>query len=416
MRSINWSGAPEGATPVQRRNYLLVQIDGFGVGLEVAAATFLPVFLARLGASNFEIGLLTAMPAFTGLLLSIPAGRFLQSHGNVVAWHSRTRLLYVSSYAVIGVASLVLPGPYVIPALLAIRMVATFSLTLLAVAFTVVMNAVAGPTGRYALMSRRWSIGGITSALAVMTVGQILNRLEFPTNYQLVLIFLSSSGLISYFSSIRIQLPDPEPASRAHGLSFSQRVKGSIDLIRREPAFISFNAKWFVYAAGLIQSIPLFPLYYVNTVQATDAWIGIINSVQAAVAPLGYLLWARQIRARGSRFVMLSTTLALALYPALTALTHRVEWIALYAGLSGIFAAGLNLVSFDELMKTVPTEYSAFFVSLTQTLQNFSAVATPLLGTLLADQIGLGGALVVSGLLRLTGFGLFAFGKGAAGQ
>jgi hypothetical protein len=35
---------------------------------------------------------------------------------------------------------------------------------------------------------------------------------------------------------------------------------------------------------------------------------------------------------------------------------------------------------------------------------------------MLADQIGLGGALVMSGLLRLTGFGLFAFGKSAAGQ
>ena len=43
----------------------------------------------------------------------------------------------------------------------------------------------------------------------------------------------------------------------------------------------------------------------------------------------------------------------------MTAITQRVELIAIYAGLAGIFQAGLDLVFFDELMKTVPLEYSA---------------------------------------------------------
>jgi len=41
-------------------------------------------------------------------------------------------------------------------------------------------------------------------------------------------------------------------------------------------------------------------------------------------------------------------------------------------------------------------------------LQYLSAVVTPLLGALLADHIGIGGALVVSSMMRLIGFGLFA--------
>jgi len=88
--------------------------------------------------------------------------------------------------------------------------------------------------------------------------------------------------------------------------------------------------------------------------------------------------------------------------------THRVEFIALFAGLAGIFQAGLDLVFFDELMRTVPVQYSATFVSLAQSLQYLSAVVTPLLGALLADHIGIGGALVVSSMVRLIGFGLFA--------
>jgi len=146
-------------------------------------------------------------------------------------------------------------------------------------------------------------------------------------------------------------------------------------------------------------------------VQATDAWIGIINSVQMAIMLVGYLFWARQGRVRGSRFVLLATTLGMAIYPALIASTRRVEWIAVYAGLAGIFQAGLNLVFFDELMKTVPVQHSATFVSLSQSSQYLSTVAAPLVGTFLADAIGVGGGLVVSALLRLAGFGLFAWGR-----
>ena len=62
-------------------------------------------------------------------------------------------------------------------------------------------------------------------------------------------------------------------------------------------------------------------------------------------------------------------------------------------------------------MKTVPVQYSATFVSVAQTLQYLSAVVAPLLGTLLADHVGIGGALVVSAIVRLVGFGLFAWGK-----
>ncbi len=70
LKSIRISVAPPDATPVQKKNFINVQIDAIGVGLANAAAPFLPVFLTRLGASSFEVGLLTSMPALTGLLLA----------------------------------------------------------------------------------------------------------------------------------------------------------------------------------------------------------------------------------------------------------------------------------------------------------------------------------------------------------
>ena len=411
MLPFRWSIAPENATPVQKQNFLKVQIDGIGIGLATAAAPFLPVFLTRLGATNFEVGLLTAMPAATGLFFAILVGRFLQSRRQVVPWYSGVRFLVVLCYALTGLAPFIVPKEYLVQAVLLIWAAATLPQTVVSVAFSVVMNAVAGPQHRYDLMSRRWTILGLTSAITVAIAGQVLDRLSFPINYQLVFMGLSVGGLLSYAYSSRIELPDVAPPPRRPGQSLSQRFKGYVSLIRSQPAFVSFTAKRFVYLSGAALAAPLFPLYFVREVHASDAWIGIINTAQTAILLVGYPLWSRQWRVRGARFVLLWTTLGLTLYPALIAFTHRVEWIVLYAGLAGIFQAGLDLVFFDELMKTVPPEHSATFVSLAQSLQYLSTVASPLVGAFLADHIGLGGGLLVSAALRLIGFGLFAWEK-----
>jgi hypothetical protein len=411
MKRFHWSAAPAGATSIQRQNFLNVQIDAIGIGLASAAAPFLPVFLARLGASHFQVGLLTAMPAVAGFLLAIIIGRFLQSRRNIVPWFSGARLLTNVAYALTGIVPFLLPHAYIVPAVLLIWAAVTIPQTVVNISFSVVMNAVAGPEGRYELMSRRWSILGFTTAITVALMGQILDRLSFPFNYQVVFLALSIGGLISYHYSSHIDLPDTEQPPSPSGQSWRERGKGFVELIRGEPAFVTFTTKQFVYTIGTALAAPIFPLYYVHEVRASDTWIGLITTAQTAIVLVGYYLWVRQSKRHGGRFVLLWATLGLALHPALVAFTHHTGWIVLFAGLSGIFQAGLNLVFFDELMKTVPPRHSATFVSLAQSSTYLATMAAPLLGTLLADQIGLGNALLMSSVLRLIGFGLFAWHK-----
>jgi hypothetical protein len=409
LSRIRWSVAPDDATPVQRRNFRYVQIDAIGIGLANAASPFLPVFLTRLGATNFQIGLLTAMPAATGLVLAILVGNFLQKQRNVVPWFSLARLLVISAYAATGLAPFLVPEKLLIQTVLLIWAVATLPQTAVAVGFSVVMNAVAGPTHRYDLMSRRWSILGLVTALTVAVAGQVLEWIHFPLNYQVVFVALSVGGLISYIFSSRIQIPDTTPLPTPPGRTFAQRVRDYFTLVRGYPDFVSFSIKRFVFLTGSALALPLFPLYYVREVNASDAAIGLINTAQTIVLLFGYYFWTRTNRKRGPHFVLLATTLGMSLYPMLVALTERVNVIILLAALAGVFAAGIDLVFFDELMKTVPLEYSATFVSLAQSLQYTSSVLSPLIGAWLANQIGLSGALLVSGGIRLVGFLLFAF-------
>jgi len=409
LRPLPWKVAPYDATPVQKKNFLNVQTDAIGVGLANAASPYLPVFLTRLGATNFQVGLLTAMPGVTGLALAIFVGRFLQNRRNIVPWFSISRLLYLSAFTATGIVPFLVPQDQVVIAILLIWAVATLPQTALGVSFSVVMNAVAGPTLRYDLMARRWSILGVTTALTVAFAGQFLGWFDFSLNYQLLFILLSVGGLISYFFSRRIILPDSEPKPSPPGLSIRQRTGTYVSLIAGYPNFLQFSGKRVVYLFGTLLATPLFPLYYVRVAEAPDAWIGYINTAQTIVLLVGYSLWTRQSRRRGSRFVLLTATLGLSIYPALVASTTNLTFIVIIVGLAGIFQAGIDLVFFDELMKTVPVEYSATFVSLAQSMTYAASILGPLTGTWLAGQIGIAGGLLVSSGVRFLGFLLFAF-------
>ena len=392
---------------LQRLNFRYVQIDAIGVSISNVAAPFLPVFLTRLGATNFQVGLLTSMPGVTGLILAIVVGRYLQSRKNIVPSYSLSRLLVILCYALTGLITFFGAEKAIIIATLAIWAFATIPQTALAVAFSVVMNGVAGPTGRYALLSRRWTIFGLTGVIGTFVVTRLIDLLDFPVNYAIMFMVLSLGGFVSFYFSRKITLPDQVPPPITNSGSPLKGFQNVLDLLKSNPAFLSFSLKRFVYFSAITLGTPIMPLFLVREVQATDSQIGTVNMTLTLVMLAGYFLWPRVSLKRGGRFVLLTTTLGAVLYPALSAATPHIGLIILYAGIAGFFQGGLDLVFFDELMKTVPAAYSATFVSISQSMQYLSMIIAPLLGTWLAGYIGLGGALWLSAGLRLLGFLLF---------
>lgn len=406
-RFNRWLDAVLHPKTVQDKNVRDVLVDGIGVGIASGIGTFLSVFLVRLGATNNQVGLLTAMPALTGMFFAIPVSQFLERQRNIVPWYSRARFLVLSSYALTGLVPFFFPdnGPIII---ICIWAAATVPQTIVNIAFTVVMGGVAGPKGRFYLMSRRWSLLGITQSITVATVGQFLSRTEFPLNYQVAFLCSAVGGLLSLAFSSRIDLPDREPeATSATKLSRWDSLRRDARVFRDTPAFSRFVVAQFVFRWGLTLPLPLFPLYWVRGLNASDAAIGYINTVQGAVLLVAYFFWARVTRRRGVRFVLLATSLGLVFYPALTAATTNVNPLIVYAGLNGFFLAGTDLVLFDVLLNVVPKSHQTIYIGMYQTTNNMAMFFAPLVGAFLADRVGLPQALMVGAVMRLAGFALF---------
>lgn len=392
---------------IPSQNVRRVLIDGIGVGIASAAAPYLPVFLARLGADNFAVGLLTSMPALAGLIFAVPLGQFLARQKNIVPWYSRVRFLVLLCYAFTGLVPFLVSDQRVL-AILLIWAFATIPQTIVNLGFTIVMSEVAGPQGRLYLMSRRWSSLGITTAIVVVFAGLVLDRLPFPINYQIVFITLSLGGVVSFAFSSRIILPDQSstPPSRAKK-TFSARAADWLTKLRAEKKFVRVISSQFVFRFGMAYALPLFPLFYVRVLNASDESIGLIATVQGAVLLGAYYVWARVTKKRGVRFALLVTTFAVSLYPILLAFTPVVPLVILLSGLAATFAAGIDLVFFDMVVSSYPHQDAATFVGMQQTTVYFASFIAPFVATTIATTVSIPAALVVAGIIRLVGVGMF---------
>ena len=389
------------------RNARNVMIDGMGVGLVTGVATFLSVFLIRLGASDFQVGLLTAMPAITGALLAIPIGDFIQRRTNIILWYARSRLWVLSSYALTGLVPFVVGHDATIDLVILIWALATLPQTMVNVTFTLVMSAVAGPERRLELMSRRWSTLGITNAISVAVVGWTLNQMAFPINYQVVYIASFAGGLLSYWFSTSIVLPQGSHVVTTTKGHWYGAFTGMRELLRSQPVFTRFVISQFVYRCGITMAIPLLPLYWVRVVQASDASIGLINTVNSGVLLLAFTLWTLSSRRFGQRWVLLVCSVGLACYPFLVAFSGEVWQLILLAGFAGTFVAGADLVLFDLLIATVAPDKRGPSVGLFHTTTFIATIIAPLLATAASDWIGIIPMLLVAAFLRAAGAFLF---------
>ncbi len=202
---------------------------------------------------------------------------------------------------------------------LAIWALATLPQTALAVAFSVVMNAVAGPEGRYALLGRRWAIFGFTSVVVTFLVTRGIDRVHFPLNYALMFLGLSLGGLVSFYFSSRITLPDQAAPQLSTSQSLLENFHKYRSLLRQYPAFGSFATRRFVYLSALALSAPIMPLFLVRQVGATNSQIGAINMVFTLVMLVGYILWPRLSKRHGGSIVLL----AIHLWPGILSRAYR---------------------------------------------------------------------------------------------
>ncbi len=400
-RGVAAALGPRESAESQNAWNLYAEIAWFGV-LAGVAASFLSVFVLRLGGSDTQVGLLSALPALVAILVSIPGSRLVDCERRPLPVLVTTATLHRAGYLAIGL----LPSFVFFEQawfILILVVLLTVPAAIANIAFTTMFGRVVEPGQRAHVVSVRNVLVGITSTGAALIGGKFLDWVVFPINYQILFALAFAASMVSTYYLTRIQLPPatvPEPSKPAGA---GNGLHGYLAMLNAGPGYTRFALVSFICHWGLFFTAPLYSLYWIRIVDATEGWVGLITMVTSATTIFFYPLWGRLAARRGNRIVMIATMAGLGGYPFLMALSPTVEWMLFVAFWGGVFGSGQALAFFNGLLEVCPEENRAGRVAAYNTLANIAAFASPLISTSLTFTFGIPAMLVLGSGFRLLG-------------
>ncbi|NLE44397.1 MAG: MFS transporter [Chloroflexi bacterium] len=390
---------------VHDRNAWRLCVEIFWASILNSVAAFNATLALRLGAESSHIGLLSSLPALLAILVSIPTGRLLERQANRKGWVLGSLALHRCGYALVVLVPL-LPSVALNRGAVLVALLVTMSTsaTFFGVGFNSMLADVVPERRRAAVFATRNIISVTVTSLVTFLSGQWLNRVTFPINYQILYALGFVASMVSLYVLTKVHVPEAAVApSRSRGRpSVSAQWRSLRVIVHEQPAFVRLTLDTLLFNLPAWTVGPLYILYFIRELGATDAWIGLHGMVANVGAIAGYALWQRVIGHWGESRTLRRTAPGAGIYPMLVGLLHSLTPILFAVGLDGLIVPGINLSHFNIYLKSCPPDRRPLFMGLYATIMNIGAFVCPLLGVVLADRFGLPTVLLACGLVRIV--------------
>ena len=134
-------------------------------------------------------------------------------------------------------------------------------------------------------------------------------------------------------------------------------------------------------ALGMVA--PLFPLFWVRSLGATDAQISIVVTVYSGTQAIGSLLARRFLPRIGREWGIALGALGFAVYPLLASFSPSIWWMVPWAAVGGVFFGSTMVTMFDNLVAVTPEHERTTYIAVYNMIINGALFLGPVLAAVL---------------------------------
>lgn len=396
---------PPGLSPQLRQNIIHYFWDIAWWGVYMGSiVSFLNIYAARFGATTQQIGLLTALPAFVSLLISLPVGWQLRriSPAKATVWSAYiSRLLFI----LFALLPWLFPPEQQVNALLALSVIIAIPTTVINISFSQFFIQAVPPEQRGMVVGARMAIMAVVTFPVTLFCGQLLTWLPFPLGYQVVL-FIGFVGALLTARELSFIRPLPELESTAS--------QPSQALPRRFLPVLDDHARRYLKVIGLLflfnftnsMFAPIVPVWLVDRLKLTDAIISYGTAIANILMFIVSLGIARILVRTGNRKATALGAMLLAVASLALAFAQDAGLYILSAVIGGIASGILASAQYNYHLENLPAHEQSAWLSWNLLLANAALLLGALAGPVIAGWLDAGPTLIVFSALRLV-FGIF---------
>jgi MFS family permease len=382
------------------------------------------VYAARLGASSYQIGLLTAGPAIIQLLLSLPVGRLLEKLPVIRATYV-SAFLQRSGYVFLVFLPWLPQDSLEIWLIILIVLVGSIPGTFLMIGFNALLADLVPVSLRGKVVGRRNALLAISLSVSTLVSGYLLDSIPMPLNYQLVFGIGAVGAMMSTYQLTRLRKPGSPPervfrplgeiarpgaptlspyAMAASGLRYLTRGGGKsllhLDLLRT--SFGVMMAAYLAFYTAQYLGIPLYPGFMVNILALKDSQISLGYVFFYLTMFFGSLIVNGMSKKIGHRGVLVTGALLFSVYPLLFAIAQGPGYYYLASILGGGVWAFVSAGLINRLMEKTPSDERPAGMALHNLTMNSGILIGSLAGPGLGEMMGPRPAMWVATLARLA--------------
>lgn len=392
-----------------RSNFLHLYFDigWYGI-LSGTTISFINIYATRIGATGFQIGLLGAMSAAVNLVLAIPVGRWLETRhtGRAVFWAAA---LYRVCYIPFIFLPQLLNEQAQIVAILAITFLMAIPLTPIGVGFNALFAEAVPSEYRAHVAGIRNIMLAITFMLTSFLSGYILDKVTFPTGYQIVFAIgtlgAAMSTLHIYFikplQTDETTFP-PQPRVDPDKRTLTPRnLFSNLRVDIWKTPFRSVLLALFAFHFTQYLAVPIFPIYNVRVLRLTDDNIGIGTALFYLTVLLGSTQIRKLAQSFGNKKLTGWSVAGLGIYPLLLAISQNALHFYGVSLIGGFIFAFVSGAYANYMLECIPAHDRPSHLAWYTVILNAAVLIGSLGGPVIAGLTGLAGALIVFGVLRI---------------
>jgi MFS family permease len=376
---------------------------------------FIGIFAVRLGATNYQIALLSSAPAVVSLLAMVPGARFVDRFDR----KKRLTMAFIFLHRLFFLALAMVP--FFTPDRRAAILVALVALMNLpgAIGNVTWQSFIGGIVpaqlrpGAFAARNRAMSVFG---TCIVLLAGRMLDVIAFPVGYQVAFVIaflfamaelwvlnqIDEEGAAAVAAQAAAAESAARPAGPAVATATSNIRRAWRELLSHRP-YVRYTAASVFFYFAWQTAWPLFTLYQVRVLGANNMWVSMLSLANTGGSLVGYGFWARYATRHGNLRTLFTASAGIFIVPLVYAFSTSLYTVAAFNLLTGAIFSGVSLSLFNALLDTTPDRHRTSYIAYYNTLINISAIGAPMFGVTLLDWLGFRWAFLISAAMRVAG-------------
>lgn len=355
--------------------------------------SYIPIFaMTILGATNYQVGLISSLPPLVTLFMTLPAALLLN---RAIEQKKLVAFSVVAARFVFLLIAFVSYAPGSFNSWLLLGLIAAMSIpnTMANMGWQSFIGNLIEDHRRAEFFSDRNRLLTIVGLAVTLTIGVVMK--DMTTNklaYQILFMFTFVVGLVELYFIMKHNEPKRE---------LQQEKKRAMDWsIFKHKQYVLFLIVALMFNFGWQMAWGLFNIYNVRYAEATIFWISMFNVANMLAQIFSFGLWKKWSQKYGNTRVFVWVAFGMSTAPLLTVLSTNLYYLTAMMMLSGIFVSGTVLILFNLLLENSPQEVRTYCITTYNVLLAIIAFTAPQIGIWLLETYAMDIAMYASTAMR----------------